>query len=68
MKKQLNALCEELGKENRTELREFSEAIKKNLKKEMRKINVSSSFINEIYEDLKRGLIEIKSDHKETAL
>lgn len=64
MTKELKALCEELKREIRTELREFRESVERDLRKELRDINASLTFINKAYEDMKKELNEVKSEHK----
>lgn len=65
MSKELRSMFDELKKEIKSELKEFREAVERDLRKELREINESLTFINKSYEELKGEVREARSEQKE---
>lgn len=53
MAKELKNVCKELRKEIRLELREFRETVERKLRRELREMNASHTFLNKIFEELR---------------
>lgn len=64
MAKELKAVCDDLRVEIRAELREFRDTVERELRKELRDIKASLTFINKMYKDTKSELATVRSENK----
>lgn len=65
MSKEMSAICDDLHREIRQELKDFRDSFERELRKELREIKSSMPFTNQAYEELKGQVSVVLNENKD---